>query len=260
MPHRLERVGTTRHIIMLQHILPETSNKIEYDRIGFHTVRNVIEEELLDLALAETKIPGEPLDRWKRQKANGILQIAYHPEILKILTDLYDREPFPFQTLNFDKSPAIGLHCDTIHFNTEPYGWMCGVWIALEDVTMDNGPLQYFPESHKLPVVRFEDIGLEPKKEKEKFHRNLGQYSSWLENRNRELGLEPETLTCKRGTVFIWHANLMHRSITPKPGTTRASQVTHYYFKVPGIRYTVPAFGIEKGDALNLEERRHPLI
>ena len=28
---------------------------------------------------------------------------------------------------------------------------MCGVWVALEDITEDNGPLHYYPGSHRLP-------------------------------------------------------------------------------------------------------------
>ena len=32
-----------------------------------------------------------------------------------------------------------------------PEGFMCGVWVALEDMDMDNGPLVYYPGSHQLP-------------------------------------------------------------------------------------------------------------
>ena len=136
---------------------------------------------------------------------------------------------------------------------------MCGVWVALEDVTLDNGPLQYFPGSHKLPVITFPDIGLVPKHDKEQLMENLGKYSQWLRDRNDKLNLKPDTLLCKQGTVLIWHANLMHMSITPKPGTTRATQVTHYYFRKRGVRYTVPAFGMEKADALRLDSHNSPI-
>ena len=84
----------------------------------------------------------------------------------------------------------------------------------------------------------------------------LGIYSAWLHRRNDTMGLKPTTLLCKRGTVLIWHANLMHMSMDPKPGTTRASQVTHYYFKKEGIKYTVPAFDMEKTDTFALEQKR----
>ena len=86
--------------------------------------------------------------------------------------------------------------------------------------------------------------------------RNLSVYSAWLHKRNDMMGLKPTTLLCKRGTVLIWHANLMHMSMNPKPGTTRASQVTHYYFKKEGIKYIVPAFDMEKTDTFALERKR----
>lgn len=241
-------------------MLHHTTPKETYEQLGYIIYNDLIDEDLLNEVTRATKAGGDNLDKWKWLDDKSIVQLAYHESILDVLRELYGQEPFPFQTLNFNESPSIGLHADTIHFNTDPPGWMCGVWIALEDATMDNGPLQYFPESHKRSIVTFEKLGLTPVKQREKFHQNLGVYSGWLAERNRRLGLEPETLICKRGTVLVWHANLMHKSIKAKPGTTRASQVTHYYFRVPGIKYTVPAFGVDhkKVDAFALENHARP--
>ena len=234
------------------------SSQESYIINGYAIYNGIIEDKLLDEVLKETKEVKDDaqLDCWKNQEVTAVFDLAYHPKVLSILKELYNEDPFPFQTLNFDQSPAIGIHCDTIHFNTEPACWMCGVWIALEDATMENGPLQYFPGSHDLPVIRFQDIGLTPDRNKETLMHNLGIYSAWLHRRNDTMGLKPTTLLCKRGTVLIWHANLMHMSMDPKPGTTRASQVTHYYFKKEGIKYTVPAFDMEKTDTFALERKR----
>lgn len=239
-------------------MLRHRPNKEFYDQNGYFVAHGLIPERLITKVREATKVPGKALDRWKWFEDSSIIELAYEQRILALLRTLYDAEPFPFQTLNFDISPAIGLHADTIHFNTDPYGWMCGVWVALEDATLDNGPLQYYPGSHELPVVTFEDIGLTPSIDPVALHRNLGMYSQWLDKRNIECGYLPETFVCPRGTVLVWHANLMHKSIIPKAGTTRATQVTHYYFKVPNISYTVPAFGRDhlKRDAFALEESR----
>ena len=35
---------------------------------------------------------------------------------------------------------------------------MCGVWIALEDVDPDEGPLSYYPGSPRLPYVSAGDL------------------------------------------------------------------------------------------------------
>jgi ectoine hydroxylase-related dioxygenase (phytanoyl-CoA dioxygenase family) len=30
---------------------------------------------------------------------------------------------------------------------------MCGVWVALEDMSEGAGPLEYYPGSHKWPIL-----------------------------------------------------------------------------------------------------------
>jgi ectoine hydroxylase-related dioxygenase (phytanoyl-CoA dioxygenase family) len=38
-----------------------------------------------------------------------------------------------------------------MHFHSAPAGFMCGLWIALEDVRPEAGPLIYYPGSHRSP-------------------------------------------------------------------------------------------------------------
>ena len=54
-----------------------------------------------------------------------------------MLFSLYGREPFPFQTLNFPYGSRQHYHSDAVHFNSLPKGFMCGVWVALEDIHED---------------------------------------------------------------------------------------------------------------------------
>lgn len=210
-----------------------------YNDHGYIIKENVIDNSTLDSALLNTKSGGNPLDKWKYGKVNGISKLASYEPIINILRDLYGLEPFPFQTLNFDRSPGINIHSDTIHFHTDPPGLMCGVWVALEDVTPENGPLVYYPGSHLTQVITLESLGLVPSMDL--WLSNLGAYSMFLAEHSEHMRFE--TLICKRGTMLIWDANLMHRSIHPRDGTTRASQVTHYYFHTEGVKYLVPAYG-----------------
>ena len=56
-----------------------------------------------------------------------------------------------------------------------PHGYLTGVWIALENIHKDSGPLSIVKKSHKLPLFSFEKIGLSiPKSEKE--FNNITQY------------------------------------------------------------------------------------
>lgn len=221
---------------------------------GFVRFDGLLSEDVLCGALGECFLDGVPLDRWKRGACPGVLGLAFCEVVLGVLRDLFGAEPFPFQTLNFLRGPGIGLHSDAIHFSSVPVGWVCGVWVALMDVGLDCGPLEYFPGSHLLPVVSWGDVGLDVPSDMDEFRRFLGVYSRFLERRVVDLGLRGELLTCSRGTVFVWHGNLLHRSVSPMPGTLRASQVTHYYFDVPGVRFTVPAFNRDKVDAFALRD------
>jgi ectoine hydroxylase-related dioxygenase (phytanoyl-CoA dioxygenase family) len=39
-----------------------------------------------------------------------------------------------------------------------PHRWLSAIWIALEDMTNQNGSLIYVPGSHKLPIFDFYDL------------------------------------------------------------------------------------------------------
>jgi hypothetical protein len=110
---------------------------------------------------------------------------------------------------------------------------MCGVWVALEDVDADNGPVFYYPGSQRLPDPFFQQFGLQA---------GLGSYDSYESAQEALLeahGLKPIEFHAKAGDVLIWSANLVHggKPIT-KEGRTRWSQVTHYFFE--GCVYVTP--------------------
>ena len=70
-------------------------------------------------------------DAWKVSPA--VKEIARAPVVLDLLREFYDREPLPFQTLNFRVGTQQAPHADAFHFNSDPPGFMCGVWVALEE-------------------------------------------------------------------------------------------------------------------------------
>ena len=91
--------------------------------------------------------------------SENVKGLALHPNVLALVEDLYGRKPLPFETLDFRMGTEQPTHSDTIHFNSMPRGFMCGVWVALEDIDMENGPVVYYPGSHKLPEITLEDVG-----------------------------------------------------------------------------------------------------
>ena len=122
------------------------------------------------------------------------------------------------------------MHSDAVHFNSEPAGYMCGVWVALEDIDLDNGPVEYYPGSHKLPEITIEDVdraGYVTHSYIERFraavqdirhvHRPGRQYSAErlliVRNLHRgndpATGIEPQYATLRKGQA-VWAANLLH--------------------------------------------------
>jgi hypothetical protein len=85
--------------------------------------------------------------------------IAANQGIIELLTRLYGRSAFPFQTLNFPVGTQQDAHSDSVHFSSLPERFMCGVWLAMEDVGPDTGPLFYYPGSHRWPIMTNALIG-----------------------------------------------------------------------------------------------------
>jgi hypothetical protein len=181
-------------------------------------------------------------DAWKYNE--DVKKVALAPKILERLELLYRRKPIPFQTLNFDLGTQQKTHSDMIHFSSIPERFMCGVWIAFEDVTEDNGPLHYYPGSHKLPFYEMSDMGIkasDSKKMKNVYMDYSAYYEVFIEEVIKNLGLRKEKLLIKKGQALIWAANLLHGGEPIKvPGLTRNSQVTHYYFE--NCTYYTPLF------------------
>ncbi len=185
-----------------------------------------------DLA-ADYVDPGNPrvTDGWRQHP--DVRDLAVLPQVLDVLGDLYGRPAVPFQTLNFKVGTQQKAHSDVIHFNSFPSRFMCGVWIALEDTDAANGPLFYYPGSHRLPDYQLTEIGLPSHPDAYPF------YEQFIERLVVAHGLECEELHVPAGHALIWSANLIHggRPILDA-ARSRHSQVTHYFFE--GGAYYIP--------------------
>ena len=170
----------------------------------------------------------------------AVRKLATDPTVLATLQALYRRRPVPFQTLNFRQGTQQPTHSDLLHFNSLPPRYMAGVWIALEDVRPESGPLHYYPASHKLPVFELHDLDLAGSSYSNR-DEQYDVYNTFVAELLADSGLEKETVALERGQALIWAANLMQggEPIT-EPGSTRRSQVTHFYFE--NSRYYTPLY------------------
>lgn len=177
--------------------------------------------------------------------------IASNPVVMALLGKLYGRPAFPFQTLNFPVGTQQNAHSDIVHFSSQPEKFMCGVWLAMEDIAKEAGPLFYYPGSHQWPVMS---------------NALVGRRGSGVDLQSAQLpyeeswnaicaakGADADTFLARKGQALIWCANLLHGgSPQTDPRLTRWSQVTHYYFE--DCLYYTPAFSDETLGHLQLRQ------
>ncbi|MFM7682034.1 MAG: phytanoyl-CoA dioxygenase family protein [Bacteroidota bacterium] len=218
----------------------------DYNSNGFVVIKNVINPETADKIIAEIDrfFPdnidlelNRNQDLW--QSVVEVKDLACNDKIITILKLLYERDPIPFQTLNFKYGSQQKTHSDSIHFSSIPERFMCGVWVALEETSEDNGPLIYYPKSHKEKQYNYFDIGIPIDNpgdgdglKKGGGYNNYSDYENFIEELIRAKNLEFKELHLKKGDALIWASNLLHggkQVIDSK--LTRWSQVTHYYFE-----------------------------
>jgi hypothetical protein len=178
-----------------------------------------------------------------------VREIAANRTVLNLLSKLYGRQAFPFQTLNFPVGTQQAAHSDSVHFSSLPERFMCGVWLAMEDIAPDAGPLYYYPGSHRWPIITNALIG------RRGYGRELGSAQEPYESAWKALcdahDSQVETFAARKGQALIWCANLLHGGSRQNDiRLTRWSQVTHYYFD--DCIYYTPAFSDEALGRLDL--------
>lgn len=265
--------GMARHGAVLT-----ADDRTTYERDGYLVFDPGIPDDVLDGVVADLDgtyadpphvedgvvySAGRIQDAWRA--SGNVRDVALAPGVQARLRELYRRAPLPFQTLNFCRGTEQAAHSDTIHFNSMPSAYMCGVWVALEDIDMDVGPLVYYAGSHRLPEVALEDLSpLLPLLVNPYYERGVGMlrrlglargvvtpledlaqavYARYYEPFVAALiarhGLTPLYATIRKGQALLWAANLLHGGSAQRDRTrTRQSQVTHYFFE--GGRYYTP--------------------
>jgi ectoine hydroxylase-related dioxygenase (phytanoyl-CoA dioxygenase family) len=163
------------------------------------------------------------------KKSELIRHATQDKVISQLLNFLLNKEMVPFQTINFINGSGQRAHSDSIHMTTYPLGYLIAIWVALEDVHPDSGPLFYYPGSHKLPYLLNNDWNADNS------FLSLGKndypdYEDMIEELLEKNKFPREELIAKKGDVLIWHANLIHGGAPIRnKALTRKSMVVHYY-------------------------------
>jgi len=229
------KIGTPQYQYMHKKYSEDGYYKFRFPDIAFN--------QLADDIMNDHFNQGE-IEAWRKHKAKAgiglriqdsphtaVQRIAQNENILKLLTDFYGKVAFPFQTLIFPVGTQQHFNSDSAHFSSIPERFMCGVWTALEDIDSTQGPLEFYLRSHKLPIIKNEDIRYEVNDENRDTTTQEIYESEWRKL-VRANNLQKELFIAEKGSTLIWEANLLHGGSKQSDfNRTRWSNVTHYYFK-----------------------------
>lgn len=111
-------------------------------------------------------------------------------------------KPLIMGSLTFENGSSQEAHIDNWFFYTKPEKDMIGIWIALEDVTDDSGPLFYYQDSHLLETTDPNNF----------IFTNENEIANKLSNDLKEKikELNKINVNVKKGDIFIWRYNLVH--------------------------------------------------
>lgn len=135
-----------------------------------------------------------------------------------------------YTTLYYERGSEQALHRDTPMFATTPAERYMGVWVALDEVGDDNGPLMVVPGSHKLPPVDvqairrevFGDGPIDPLAPA-----GWSAYQAVVAAQCEAAGLSPRPVHVGPGDVIIWHPQLFHGGAPHAAARMRRSVVMH---------------------------------
>lgn len=179
--------------------------------------------------------------------SDSLLKIGTNKELHHAATKFFNRRSGVYTSLTYKHGSQQAAHIDTPFFWTTPFNYFVGVWVALEDVTIDAGPLFYYPGSHLLFNSREELFDL--------FKFSNGKLDKFFENIKLEVEkkIKKEFAIINKGDVVMWHPGMLHGGqFAEVQKLTRYSAVFH--FTADGINprtekrflekvYNFPTFG-----------------
>jgi phytanoyl-CoA hydroxylase len=137
-----------------------------------------------------------------------------HPKIKPFLATLLGDDPVYYQSMALLKPPG-GVekpwHQDNAYFRVEDPQRMLGIWIALDEATVENGCMHVWPGAHHRGPMK---------------HHHDSTDCTILSDRMAELEMLPIPL--KPGGILIFHSNLPHYTPPNRSDHRRRALQFHY--------------------------------
>lgn len=170
----------------------------------------------------ETGLPKEKWTSKTVRKFYGLIpheptfrEHAVHPNLLDIVTDLIGTPFSVYEDQALLKPPSFGspkpAHQDNAYFKVQPADAVITCWCAVDDATLENGCMRYFPGSHKLGLLEHK----------------------WIEGTPHQVpdGFDVKDavpVPLKAGGIAFHHSLTLHMSLENTTRNWRRSFICHY--------------------------------
>jgi phytanoyl-CoA hydroxylase len=152
-----------------------------------------------------------------------MMRLVCQAPIVGALSQLLGAPPMICQSMFFLSGSRTRPHQDEFFMAPKPPP-LIGSWIALQDVTPDDGPLGAVAGSHLGPVVLSKDIEGQWWKDTKAFNAFYDKCGTFTDASR----IVP--LTVRAGDVIFFHGRVIHCGIHPStPDRPRWSMVSHHF-------------------------------
>lgn len=181
-----------------------------------------------------------------------IQHLCLDRRLVAVLGVLLGAPPLAINSLFLEYGSQQPAHFDTFYMPSKTPNMMAASWIAIDPVTDSNGPLFYYPGSHKVEPFRFSHGRLEA------IFAEMPAAEAHMRRIAEASGLRPLRFHAQPGDVLIWHAQLLHGGLPIlNKGETRTSLVTHYWTLHD---HPDPADRIDIGEGQFVLRRPHQVV
>ncbi len=187
-------------------------------------------EELMERA-REEGYNSYSINGWQRY-CEGIYDLAMNPKILDYAEDIIGETLICEMTHFFCKMPGdyqrVSWHQDASYWPLTP-SKVVTIWLAIDDVDEENGPMTVIPGSHKHGQIPFENS---TEKERNVLGQTVLQAEKW--------GGHPVPFVLKAGQISM-HTDLLLHGSEPNQSHRRRCGLTIRYLP-PDVRSRYPEY------------------
>uniref|UniRef100_A0A6G1SMC9 Phytanoyl-CoA dioxygenase domain-containing protein 1 n=2 Tax=Aceria tosichella TaxID=561515 RepID=A0A6G1SMC9_9ACAR len=227
---RLIREESRSHANKLQVFGNEFNMKSRYfldssDKICYFFEKSAVNLETLELQMPEEQSLAKIAHAL--HSLNPIFKkVTTSDKIKQVFKAIDFTEPTVVQSMVIFKNPNVGgaytPHQDASFIYAEPLH-VAGIWLALDDATIENGCLEFIPGSHKWPLAR-RFVRTDNTKDGD----DLLEWTAPVANYDESKFVK---VPIKRGGLVLIHGLVVHRSAENRSDKSRWAYTFHAYDK-----------------------------